>query len=43
MVDLKKLDIMIIDKIIYNNKEQAREMETKFMLSFNAELNMVLS
>jgi hypothetical protein len=31
---------MIIDKIIYNDKEQAREMETKFMLSFNAELNM---
>tara|TARA_R110000782_G_C14577698_1_gene388146 strand:- start:73 stop:627 length:555 start_codon:yes stop_codon:yes gene_type:complete len=31
--------VMIIDKIIYNHKEQAREMETKFMLMFNAELN----
>ena len=35
----QKVDIMIIDKIIYNDKEQAREMETKYMLMFNAELN----
>jgi hypothetical protein len=35
----EKVDIMIIDKIIYNNKEQALDIETKFMLSFNAELN----
>jgi hypothetical protein len=35
----EKVDIMIIDKIIYNNKDEAREMETKFMLMFNAELN----
>jgi hypothetical protein len=35
------VNIMIIDKIIYNDKDEAREMETKFMLSFNAELNSV--
>ena len=35
----EKVNIIIIDKIIYNYKEQAREMETNFMLSFNAELN----
>jgi hypothetical protein len=37
----EKVDIMIIDKIIYNNKDEARQMETNFMLSFNAELNSV--
>jgi hypothetical protein len=37
----EKVDIMIIDKIIYNNKDESRQMETNFMLSFNAELNSV--
>tara|TARA_B110000503_G_C6876316_1_gene300789 strand:- start:27 stop:581 length:555 start_codon:yes stop_codon:yes gene_type:complete len=37
----EKVDIMIIDKIIYNNKEQSLDMETKYMLMFNAELNSV--
>jgi hypothetical protein len=36
----ENVKVMIIDKIIYNHKDEAREMETKFMLSFNAELNM---
>ena len=31
--------VMIIDKIIYNHKREAEEMETKYMLMFNAELN----
>jgi hypothetical protein len=35
----ENVKVMIIDKIIYNNKEQALDIETKFMLSFNAELN----
>jgi len=35
----EKVNVMIIDKIIYNDKDAAREMETKFMLSFEAELN----
>ena len=35
----EKVKVMIIDKIIYNNKDEARQMETKFMLNFNAELN----
>ena len=35
----ENVKVMIIDKIIYNDKDEAREMETKFMLMFNAELN----
>ena len=34
------IEVMIIDKIIYNHKREAEEMETNFMLSFNAELNV---
>jgi hypothetical protein len=34
------IEVMIIDKIIYNHKREAEEMETKFMLNFNAELNV---
>ena len=34
-----KIDIMIIDKIIYNSKREAEDMETKYMLMFNAKLN----
>ena len=35
----ENVKVMIIDKIIYNHKREAEEMETKFMLMFNAELN----
>ena len=34
-----KVDFMIIDKIIYNSKHEALDMETKYMLMFNAKLN----
>ena len=34
-----KIDIIIIDKIIYNSKREAEDMETKYMLMFNAKLN----
>ena len=34
------IEVMIIDKIIYNHKREAEGMETKFMLMFNAELNV---
>ena len=34
-----KIDVMIIDKIIYNSKHEALDMETKYMLMFNAKLN----
>ena len=30
---------MIIDKMIYNSKKEALEMETKYMLMFDAKLN----
>ena len=33
------IDVMIIDKIIYNSKREADDMETKYMLMFNAKLN----
>ena len=32
---------MIIDKIIYNSKREALYMETKYMIMFDAKLNMV--
>ena len=35
------IDIMIIDKIIYNCKIEALDMETKYMTMFDAKLNMV--
>jgi len=35
------IDIMIIDKIIYNSKREAFDMETKYMNMFDAKLNMV--
>ena len=34
-----KVDFMIIDKIIYNSKHEAFDMETKYMLMFDAKLN----
>ena len=33
------INIMIIDKMIYNSKNEALEMETKYMLMFDAKLN----
>ena len=33
------IDIMIIFKIIYNSKNEALDMETKYMLMFDAKLN----
>ena len=35
------IDVMIIDKIIYNYKNEAFDMETKYMTMFDAKLNMV--
>ena len=35
------IDIMIIDKIIYNSKRESFDMETKYMNMFDAKLNMV--
>jgi hypothetical protein len=34
-----KVDFMIIDKIIYNSKHEAFDMETKYMNMFDAKLN----
>jgi len=34
-----KIDVMIIDKIIYNSKHEAFDMETKYMNMFDAKLN----
>jgi len=34
-----KIDVMIVDKMIYNSKREAKDMETKYMLMFNAKLN----
>ena len=36
------IDVMIIDKIIYNSKREADDMETKYMLMFNANLILVI-
>ena len=33
------IDVMIIDKIIYNSKHEAFDMETKYMNMFDAKLN----
>jgi len=33
------IDVMIIDKIIYNSKREAFDMETKYMTMFDAKLN----
>ena len=33
------IDIMIIDEIIYNSRNEAFDMETKYMLMFDAKLN----
>ena len=38
-VGWNNIDVMIIDKIIYNSKHEALDMETKYMLMFNAKLN----
>ena len=34
-----KIGIMIIDKVIYNSEDEALDMETKYMLMFDAKLN----
>ena len=38
-VGWNNIDVMIIDKIIYNSKHEVFDMETKYMLMFDAKLN----